>query len=105
MPDDNALASYQAVPALLMRSLPVRSSTVSGASELLTSSASTAPAATAVPAAPAAASAPAAPAPTAVPSMPATAAAPGLPWLELTIGVAVLLAIGFTLRLFAVRSN
>jgi len=42
-PDDNALATYQAVPALLRRSLPVTTATVPGAAALLAPAATTPP--------------------------------------------------------------
>jgi hypothetical protein len=94
MVDDNALATYQAVPALLMKSLPVRSRPVAEASAVLAAGAP-------------AAAAPAAAAATAVPAtaMPATAASPTLPWLGLAVTLIVLLSLGVALRLFAVRSR
>lgn len=104
MPDDNGLATYQAVPALLMKSLPVRSVSVSGASELLANT----DAAAAAPVNPTAVPAAAAPiSPTAVPaaSMPATAATPTLPWVELTIAVVVLMALGLGIRTLAGRNG
>jgi hypothetical protein len=94
MTDDNAVATYQAVPALLMKSLPVRSRPVADASAALAAGAP-------------AAAAPAAAAPTAVPAatMPATAASPTLPLFGLSAALIAVLSLGLALRLFAVRSR
>jgi hypothetical protein len=89
-PDDNALATYQAIPALLGKALPVATAAVSGADALLAPAGAPAPAATPAPAPQAPATTPAA--------LPATGAGAEAPLAALALAALALLGLGLAAR-------